>query len=88
MTRAGRLMSAVELTQKHRALRLAALGPRPPWWRFFKRRRWAREFAAIMAITLAEFDMIYMDHYTPESIEDIANEPHPTIGAFRTTRKP
>lgn len=37
-----------------REVKLAALGPRPPWWRSFARRRWDRRTAEIMATDVSQ----------------------------------
>ena len=44
-------MTAIQLRC---AAALAALGPKPPWWRVFKRRAWMRKARPIAMLALTE----------------------------------
>jgi hypothetical protein len=44
-------MTAIQLRC---AAALQALGPKPPWWRVFKRRAWMRKARPIAALVIAE----------------------------------
>ena len=52
--------------QRQRDEKLLALGQRPPWWRLFSRRRWKREYAAIMAIDVSDYAAILARYYDAE----------------------
>lgn len=58
-----------------REARLAALGPRPPWWRVFARRRWKRERDAILAMDVSELAAMLREIYTPH-IDGLMNRKH------------
>lgn len=54
--------------------RLAVLGPQPSWWRFFARRRWRRERAAILAMDVSEMAALLRRLYPSDTIEKLAQE--------------
>ena len=51
-------MTAIQLRC---AAALAALGPKPPWWRVFKRRAWMRKAVPLTALWLAEAAVVAMN---------------------------
>jgi hypothetical protein len=55
-----------------RAERMFYLGPMPPWWRPFARRKWRRERDAIMAIDVSAFGDMLRSVYQPRDIEEAA----------------
>lgn len=65
-----------------RDARLAALGPQPPWWRPFARRRWKRERGYILATDVSQVTAMMRTLYTPECVEAIANRPHPSFAGI------
>lgn len=67
-----------------RNARLDALGPRPPWWRPFTRRRWDRDHARISAVDVSEWAEMLRHWYGPESVKRLAAQPP----MFGTMRKP
>lgn len=54
----------LRLAREERALRLAELGPEPPWWRPFARRRWRRARRGICAVTLDETSLLLRRIYS------------------------
>jgi len=58
---------------------LDALGPRPPWWRFFARRAWDARYSAIMAMGITEYDEMLAEMYSPQAVAAMANRPHPAL---------
>lgn len=55
-----------------RAVALDKLGPRPPWWRIFARRRWSRRYASIMAMDVTTMGELFAHLYPVETIEQLA----------------
>ncbi len=47
--------------QQRCAAALAELGPKPPWYRVFKRRAWMRKARPIAALVIAEAMSVAMD---------------------------
>ncbi len=47
---------------------LNALGPKPPWWRVFKRRAWMRKARPIAALVIAEAMRIAFEQVFEASI--------------------
>lgn len=41
-----------QVIRDERDVALAAVGPRPPWWRPWKRKRWLQQRAAIFDVSL------------------------------------
>ncbi len=60
-----------------RDAKLRELGPQPPWWRVFARRRWKRARATIMATDVTFVAAIYRNIYSAAEIEAIRNRPSP-----------
>lgn len=62
-----------------RAARIEALGPIPPWWRVFARRRWRQSAASINAMDVSEYAAWIARHYDEDSIIQLANRPLLTL---------
>lgn len=65
-----------------RETKLDALGPRPPWWRPFTRRRWRARHAAIMAMDVSEWAEMLRHWYGDEYLKRLAAQP-PMFGTMR-----
>lgn len=70
----SRATDALEALRDERRGRLNALGPRPPWWRLFARRRWDRRVAEITAYPIDEMTLLLRDHYS-NALEQLAARP-------------
>jgi hypothetical protein len=75
-----------------RCVRLADLGPPPPWSRPWKLKRWLRAFRAIMALDISEEAEMLRSVYSPSAIEELAQRTTPWMALARkhmdATRKP
>lgn len=65
-----------------RSQRLAALGPRPPWYRPIRRRRWDLKRRSIMAMDVSVFTYMLRDLYPPSEIIRLANRPRVSLGTM------
>ena len=74
------MISARRLAE--RGQHIAALGPRPRWWRFIARRRWDRRRAAIMTMDVTTFAEIIADNYPLSAIEAAAAHPYPFLATI------
>ena len=70
-----------------RARLMEAIGRRPPWWRFFARRRWDRRRASIMAMDVSTFGEILANAYPAVRIEGLANRPNLLLRALTKDRR-
>lgn len=59
-------------------MQLEVLGPKPPLWRPFARRRWQRCFNAIFVLTVEEMDEL-IDEGFSEKIRELAKEKSPSL---------
>lgn len=55
-----------------RDAKLRAMGPRPPWWRPFARRRWRRRHAEIMAMDVSQYAEFLRHQYPAERVDELA----------------
>jgi len=63
-----------------REAKLVALGPRPPWWRPFRRRRWTRARASILAMDVSKLTAIMRRLYgSYEEIHELVSREHVTF---------
>jgi hypothetical protein len=68
--------------RRDRDAKLAALGPRPRWWRPFARRRFDRAREAVMAIDVTESALLMRRIYNDDYIKELAAMPHPFFAVF------
>lgn len=64
----------------------AHLSARPPWWRVFARRRWKARLAALRAMDVSLMAAMLRQHYTPESVEQMAERASPLASWSCITR--
>ncbi|MBP9862660.1 MAG: hypothetical protein KBD62_32200 [Kofleriaceae bacterium] len=73
------------------AIRLE-LGPRPPWWRPFARRRWNRDRLEADRVyrdaTMAKYDAMLRGIYTPEMFAEMTNRPNPMFALLKRSPTP
>lgn len=82
------LAEEVAERQRMRDEKLRLLGPRPPWWRPFKRRRWQREHRAIMAIDVSEAGVLLRAAYSDVYADELARRPHPSFAFITKAEQP
>lgn len=70
-----------------RDAKVQALGPRPPWWRLFARRRWDERMATIMAMDVGAFTAMLRDMYPPQVVRDMAIQQSPVMQDWMTKVK-
>jgi hypothetical protein len=63
--------------------KLAALGPRPPWWRPFARRTWRNARLRILAVSLDETTLYLRRAYSADIVSQMASRPHPMLSAMK-----
>lgn len=68
------------------------LARRPPWWRFFARRRWRRELTALQTLSVSFMSAMLRQLYTAESVEALVKQSGPAarlskMVKARTARK-
>ncbi len=51
-------MTELDLIRRDRMSKLSALGPKPPWWRPWKRKAWRTEAWKICTITTRELTLL------------------------------
>lgn len=71
---------------ERRQAKLIALGPKPPWWRPFARRRWRREWVRIVSASFDEYSALIGDIYNDDYIRRLAERPNAIV--FGVDRKP
>ena len=69
-----------------REQRLRDLGPRPPWYRPFARRRWKTERARISAMDVSILAWMLRQHYTPEMVVAMAERRNPMLATMKMER--
>jgi hypothetical protein len=60
---------------REREAKLDALGPCPPWWHPFARRRWRRRRDAILAMDCSQMTEMLREWYSDEMLRDLAARP-------------
>jgi hypothetical protein len=58
-----------------REAKLDALGPRPPWWRPFARRRWRRRRDALLAMDVSQMAEMLREVYSDDVLRAMAARP-------------
>jgi hypothetical protein len=58
-----------------REAKLDALGPRPPWWQPFARRRWRKRRDAILAMDCSQMTEMLRGWYSDERLREMAARP-------------
>lgn len=66
-----------------RCEQIAKLGPMPPWWRLFARRRWVRKFAAIMVLDITTLGEMLRSAYPTDPVIHRAQREHPAFLAMQ-----
>lgn len=77
-----------EKRKAERARRLVELGPMPPWWRVFARRRWQRRHNAIMAMAVSLFGEMLASLYGARDAERLADRPAPAFNRIKKDDRP
>jgi hypothetical protein len=71
---------------REREAKLDALGPRPPWWQPFARRRWRRRRDAILAMDCSQMTEMLREVYSDDVLRAMAVRP--TIDYGNIAKRP
>ncbi len=71
-----------------RDAKLKQIGPRPPWWRLFARRRWKQQRAAILAIDVSQVALMLRDLYSTAYLEQLASTTSPSLWFADIAKEP
>jgi hypothetical protein len=66
-----------------REAKLDALGPRPPWWQPFARRRWRKRRDAILAMDCSQMTEMLREVYSDDVLRAMAVRPAIDFGNIR-----
>lgn len=75
-------MSADPDLVRERDTRIAALGPRPPWWRWLSCRRWDRAHARLLAMDVSALAGLVRRHYSEQLVWGIAGRRLPSFATL------
>lgn len=73
--------------RRERDAALAALGPRPPWWRVRARRRWDKAHDVIMAMNVSQMAVMMRMLYPREIAAELASRKNVALGMLTKTKR-
>jgi len=69
-----------------RDAKILAIGPRPPWWRPFKRRRWQSARDALGYMDVSRLTALTRQLYPADSVVTMAMKPSPFLSMLKKAK--